>query len=264
MKKTLQPFIICLLISVFASMACNNYGKKVHIIGTKAEVLYKGEGVTEGDAVKIGEYLKETGFLSKEKAASVQLTKIGDRYVIRFVYNKDYYEKTKDLEKVFQTYGVKMSKAIFDGNKVDIILTDNHFNDFKSIPYTEMAEVNPDEPIKPKEEGDALSKDDFDHDKMGDVTFYWKDISDEESKTIADYIHKSGSFEGGPSQIYMTKSGDRYILRFPVKQEYRNDASFINDIQKISRQIKENVFPNTPYSFQMTDEYLNSVKSFDY
>lgn len=269
MKKTLYFLSTILLLSVFALTSCSNYGKKIKISGTKGEVYYKGEGVTESDAMKVGDYLKETSFFGNEKGASVQLTKIGERFVMRFVYSKDYYEKTKGLEKVFQTIGVKMSETIFNGSKVDIILTDSNFNDFKSIPYDETAGTTPEEPKGPlegpKDEGEAvLSKDDFDHDKAGGVDFFWKGISDQESKTIADYIVQNGSFAGGTAEIYMTKEGERYILSFPVKLEYQQDASTISEIEKISKDIKDNVFPNSPYTFRMTDSQLKAVKSFDY
>lgn len=223
------------------------------------EVYYQGEGVTEGDAIKVGNFLKETGFLSSDKPASIQVTKIGERYKIVFVYDKDYYEKKEGLEKIFQAYGVRMSKELFLGQKVDIALADKYFKEFKSIPYDEAVATEPEQPKKT-----TLRKDDFDHDKAGGVDFYWKDVSDQESKTIADYIVQNGSFAGGTAEIYITKNDDRYLLRFPVKSEYRTNVATINEIEKISKEIKENVFPNTPYTFQMTDEWLNAIKSFDY
>ncbi len=270
MKKNLQPFIIILLLSVFSLTACSDYGKKIPISGTKAEVYYKGDGVTEADARKVGDFLKETGFVTNEKAASIQVSKVGERYVVRFVYNKDYYEKTKGLDDVFKRYGAKMSKDLFNGSKVDIALADKSFSDYKSFPYDETAAIALEQPKEdpkedPKEETKGtLSKSDFDHENAGGVDFYWMGVSDKESKTIADYIVQNGSFAGGTAEIYITKNGDRYILSFPVKDEYQNDASIISELGKVSRQIKENVFPNTAYTFRMTDLRLNPIKSFDY
>jgi hypothetical protein len=270
MKKTIQSFFLLSFLSVFALTSCNNYGKKVAIEGTKGEVYYKGEGVTESDAKKLGEFLKTSGFLSGDKPASIQLSKVGERYLVRFVYNKEYYEKNEGLDKFFQSFGLQMSKKIFNGSKVDIALSDKSFNDFKSIPYSETAANKEENPVinpenNPVKENTSFNKDDFEHDTQGGVEFFWKkDIPDQESKTIADYIVKNGAFSGGTAEIYMIKEGDRYILKFPVKADYRNDIATINEIEKVSKQIKENVFPNTPYSFQMTDEQLTSLKSFDY
>src|SRR6185436_18509110 len=105
---------------------------------------------------------------------------------------------------------------------------------------------------------------DFDHHKAGDVDFYWKDISNEESKTIADYIVKNGSFSGGTAEIYMTKEGGRYVLRFPMIESARTDASVLSTVDKVSKEIKDNVFANVPYSFIVTDENMNTIKSWDY
>jgi len=261
MKKIIQLLVIPSLVVAALLSSCNNFGKSIKIIGTKCEVFFK-DGATESDAQKVGDFLKEAGFIGNEKAASIQVAKENGEYTVRFVYNKEYYEKTDGLDKVFKEYGAKMSEEIFDGKKVNIALANDQFKDYKLIPYTAETVSKPLHPDAPP--GEPLNKDEFDHDTAGGVTFYWKGISDKESKVIEDYIVENGSFAGGTAEIYMTKEGERYILQFPVKPEYRTDAGTIAEIEKIAKQIKENVFANNPYSFQMTDEKLNAVKSFDY
>ena len=243
---------------IFLLSSCDNYGKKIKIDGTKAEVYYK-DGASEADARSVGNFLKKEGFLGNEKPASVQVTKEGDRDIVRFVYDKDYFDKTPGVEDVFKTFGAKMSKEIFYRRKVDIALADKHFKDFKKIPYDEAVAKALD---APKEV--VFNKNDFDHDAAGGVDFYWKGISDDESKRIADYIVQNGAFAGGTAEIYMTKDGDHYLLRFPVKEEFLNDASIIAAVEKVSKEIKDNVFPNNAYTFQMTDIFLKPVKTFDY
>jgi hypothetical protein len=262
MKKIILPLIILFLFTAGLT-SCNNYGKKVEIEGTKAEVFYKG-GVTEAEAKKTGNFLKETGFIGNEKEASVQLVKENGGYTVRFVYNKDYYDKTPGLEDFFKTYGARISKDIFDGKKVNIALADKQFKDYKTIPYYKDAVNDEDAAKNEKDTNGSFNKSDFDHDTRGDVTFYWKGVSDKESKAIADYVVETGAFSGGTSEIYITKESGRYLLKFPVKEGYRNDESTIAQIEKVSKQIKENVFPNDPYSFQITDERLHATKSFDY
>jgi hypothetical protein len=259
MKRNLFPITSLAGISLILLLSsCTNFGTKVKIAGTKGEVFYK-DGATESDANKVGTFLKQDGFLSTSKAASVQVSKKAGRYIVRFVYDKQYYNSKPELEDVFRVYGAKISKELFNGQKVDVALADKYFKDFKTIPFDEATakslEENPD---------DTLTKTAFEHQTAGDVTFYWKGITDDESKTISDYIVKDGSFAGGTAEIYITKEGERYILRFPIKQEYRNDTATIAEVEKIARQIKENVFANSQYSFQITDEKLDPIKSFDY
>jgi hypothetical protein len=260
MRKIIQIPVVLSLLFATTLVSCNNFGKKIKIDGTKGEVYYK-DGATESEAKKVGDFLKEAGFLGNEKGASVQVSKENEGYTIRFVYDKEYYDKTEGLESIFKLYGAKLSKEIFDGNKVNIALADKQFKDFKKIPYDEATAKSINQEAPPAE---SLNKGDFDHDTQGGVTFYWKGISDKESKTIADYIVETGAFTGGPSEIYMIKENDHYTLKFPVKEDYRNDPATIAEIEKVAKQIKENVFANSSYSFQMTDEKLNPIKSFDY
>ncbi|HMG67389.1 MAG TPA: hypothetical protein VK588_06880 [Chitinophagaceae bacterium] len=246
---------VALSVAGLVLLSCSNYGKKINIEGTKGEIYYK-DGATENDAKKVGDFLKADGFIGNVKGASVQVSKQADDYLLRFVYDKDYYEKTPGIEGFFKDYGVRMSKELFSGRRVDISLADKYFKDFKSIPYdSNAAKGSP---------GGGFTKDDFNHETVGDVNFYWKDISSDESKTIINYISQNGTFSGGTAEIYMTKQGDRIVLKFPVKEEYQNDAATIAQVEKVSKEIKDNVFANEPYSFQMTDAQLSSLRSFDY
>ena len=62
----------------------------------------------------------------------------------------------------------------------------------------------------------------------------------------------------------MTKEDDRYIIRFPMIESARTDPSVLATVEKVSKDIKDNMFPNVPFSFFATDEQLNTVKSWDY
>ncbi len=260
MKKTILLLCITVL-SILGITSCSNYGNKINIEGTKGEVYYK-DGATESQAQKVGDFLKQDGFFGNQKSASVQVAKNGDNYVVRFVYNKDYYEKTPGLEEFFKNYGVRMSNDLFNGKKIDITLADKYFKDFKTIPYEATTTEPPAPPITSHDE--VFNKADYNHQTVGDVNFYWKGLTNVESKPIIDYIVKNGAFSGGTAEIYITKDDGHYILKFPVKEEYRNDNNIITEVEKVSKEIKDNVFPNDPYSFQMTDERLSTIRTFDY
>ena len=218
--------------------------------------------MTEDDAKKAGEFLKEE-FFSSGKEASVQLTKENEAYTIRFVYIKEVFDTLKGAEGAFKLIAAKASKELFAGKKVNIALANKNFEDYKTIPFDEEVAKSLNAP-PPATDETALTKDDFDHDTMGGVNFYWKDISDEESKTIAEYIVKNGSFNGGTAELYMTKDGDRYIISYPMIESARNNPAYIAELDKVSRQIKDNVFADAAFSFRMTDERMNIVKAWDY
>ncbi len=253
--------IIFILLAGFSLAACTNHGKKIKVEGTKGEVYYKGDGVTEEDAKKTGEFLKEE-FFSSGKEASVQITKENDAYVLRFVYKKDVYDTLKGLDNAFKIIAAKASKELFGGKKVNIALADKNFKDFATIPYDEAVAKKLNAPTDGEEE--LFVKEDFDHDAMGGVNFYWKDISDAESKRIADYIVENGSFAGGTAELYMTKSGDRTIITFPMIESAINNPAYRTELEKVSSEIKENVFGKVPFSFQLMDEKLNIVQVWEY
>lgn len=257
MKKIL---FISLLSVIF--MACANHGKKIKIEGTKAEIFYKGDGVTESDAKKTGDLLKSKFIKSNDKKASMQLTKENDAYTIRFVYDEEIYKTLKDVDNEFKYLAAMASKDIFNGKKVNIALADDHFKDWKTIPYDEAFVKSLD---APDDEATAANKADFDHEKVGDVDFYWaKNIPDEESKRIADYIISTGDFGGGTSQIIITSQAGRTLIRFPVKASAVADPEMMTAIGGVAQKLKDNLFPSSPFSFQATDEQMKVVKSWDY
>jgi hypothetical protein len=249
-----------LLITAFT--ACSNHGKKVTIDGTKGEVFYKGDGVTERDAQKLGNYLKEEEYFDNETAKSVQLMKSKEGYDLHFVVDEKKAKETPGIDNTFRLIGAAISENVFSGKPVNVYLSDSKLKDFMTILYDEKKAkellAGPDDKTPP---ADATG---WDEDKAGDVTFHWKGITDEESKAIADYIVKNGSFAGGTSHIYMTKEGGRFILRFPMIASARTDPSYVAEVDKVSRQIKDNVFADVPYSFYITDENMTTVKAFDY
>jgi hypothetical protein len=255
--------ILLILLTAVSLSACTNYGKKIKVEGTKGEVFYKGDGVTEDDAKKTGEFLKNQNYFTADKGASVQVSKEGEAYNLRFVYNKDVYDSLKGADVAFKIIGVKASKELFGGKKVNISLANKTFKDFKTIPYDEATAKSMEEP-NPSDNETVIKKEDYDHDTAGGINFYWKGISDEESKTIADYIVKNGAFAGGKSEIYMTKEGDRYVLKFPVIESATNNPDYLAQVEKVTKDIKDNVFPDDPFSFSVTDKNLTTVKSWDY
>jgi hypothetical protein len=262
MKRIMQLPVVLSLFIATGLLSCSDNGKRVKVEGTKGEVFYK-EGVTEEEAKQVGNVLKD-GFLGNDKAASIQVVKDSGAYTVRFVYDQEYYEKNPGFDKDFRAYAARISKEVFDGRKVNVALADNRFRDFKKIPFEEPEEAVESGLAPAAPPAGPIENETYSHETRGDVNFYWKGITDSESKTIIDYIVQNGAFAGGTAHLYLTKEGDRYLLQFPVKEEYRNDEGIIAAVEKVSKEIKDNVFATFPFTFQMTDEKLNKLRSFDY
>ncbi|HEY0434017.1 MAG TPA: hypothetical protein VGC95_09105 [Chitinophagaceae bacterium] len=251
-------YLLIGVLSLSIISACTDFGKRVQVPGTKSEVFYL-DNATSDEALKVGNFLKGNGFINDAKPASIQLDKKGDDYTVRFVYNRQYFELRPWLDGFFRNYGVRMSQQLFGGHKVDVQLTDKYFSPFKSFPYdTSEAGREVSSPSIP----DDLSG--YDHRKVGDVSYFWQGLTGEEVSPIVDYVSASGLLSGGAAELYITRENDRYILRFPVKPEYLDDALTIGEVEKVAKMIKSHVFPTDPFSFKITDEKLQQTHSFDY
>lgn len=117
---------------------------------------------------------------------------------------------------------------------------------------------------KPAEEPVLLNSDDYKNEKVGDVDFYFKNITPEESKTISDFIVKSGSFSGGSAELFITKEGDRHICRFPITDEALTDSAYMAKVEVAAKQVKDNLFADVPFSFFCTNKRYATLKAWDY
>ncbi|HEY6064254.1 MAG TPA: hypothetical protein VIV35_11630 [Chitinophagaceae bacterium] len=254
----MKSIILSLLVAV-ALTSCTNYGKKVKT--GEVEVYYK-DGVSEEQAKKISSLfnaaLQSTNPGSTSRK-SFQVTKPSDSVLLKMVVDKSKLDKVGD--ETFYAISGLVSDSVFNGGPVNLILTDDHFKTIRTLAFKKAVK---EENVVDNNNTTVITKEDFDHDSAGGVDFYWKGISDEESKTIADYIVKNGSFAGGTAEIYMTKQGDRFILRFPMIESARTDPAYLAEVEKVTKEIKDNVFANVPFSFIVTDERMNTVKSWDY
>lgn len=132
MKKETLLFIAATLLLT----ACNNYGKKVEV-NSKSEVYYKGDGVTEADAKKLGTFLLQNGFFTTTDDRSVQLSKDSGAYVIRLVVDTDKVNKNKEeILSSFKAWQYIIAQNVFPDAETRLVLTDDHFKDF--IPVNEL------------------------------------------------------------------------------------------------------------------------------
>jgi hypothetical protein len=147
--KTLYPVIIFLMLAT-CLFSCSDYGKKTskgHI-----DVYYK-DGISEDDAQRTADFLymidaeinKNT---STEK--SIQLVKANDTILFRMVVQKD--RMASIGEESFMILANVVSDSVFNGQPVNMDLTDNRFKTIKSLHYKkvmmEEPEAAPAEPIQ--------------------------------------------------------------------------------------------------------------------
>ena len=127
MKSTIALVLLSIAV-LFTS--CSDYGKNVKI-SDRVDVYYKGDGVAETDARKLGMFF-DTSFKDATNKQSLQVTKDSGRYVVRMVVDVT---KVKDnaLDESFNARLYLIESQVFAGSKVKLVLTDPYFKDVKTF-----------------------------------------------------------------------------------------------------------------------------------
>lgn len=130
MKKA----VLVILISCIGFVSCNilsPYGKKVNINPT-SEVYYKGDGVTEADAVKLGQYLLRNKYFDSTTTKSVQLTK-DTTFVVKFVIDETKLKDNPMAEIGFMAMKLLLQDSVFNGQKIKVILANTEMKGIKTV-----------------------------------------------------------------------------------------------------------------------------------
>lgn len=268
-KKLSNTLLIALSVVTTFIISCANHGKKITIAGTKGEVYYKGDGVTEADAQKLGDFLKENSYFD-EKEKTVQLKKNGKDYEVRMVVDMDVVNKTAGIDDAYSIYGASIAKSVFDGTPTVIILCDKEMNDKKTYPY--KPEVLKTAEVKENTEGNNSGDENAEPDTKGmkeksfanNSLYYDRSVSEDEAGTVFDYLKKNEFFIDGGNNDVIVKKGDNdeAIFQFPVKREYANEEGLAK-VEEFVTRMKADLFTRVKLSFQVMDEKYAIIKTFN-
>lgn len=220
-----------------------NFGKKVEI-NEKNVVYYKGEGVTEDDAKKLGEYFEEAGIFDGKEEKAVQISKDGDAYIVRLVIKEDVVKKDQErYETIFWYWQDMISENVFDGDKTNIILTDDKFKDL--ITLDEMNKVK-------------VGKDHF-------VYFKGKGIKEKEAEEIAEKFEKEQIFPYTNGSVLITKEKGELFVRFlPNPEQIQSDkTTYYATLANLQYLISKYVLDNEEVKLVVIDEEFNDIKDFE-
>ncbi len=257
--KLLKHFKLLLVVTFSTALlsSCTGFGNKVTFPDTKGEVYYKGDSVTETDAKNVGNFLKDEQYFSNDdKGRSVQITKDNGRIKARFVVDKKAIDSLPDADSDFAIIGASMSKKVFNSQPVDVIYTDTYFKDFKTIPF----DANALHSINKIDELQNMHHKNYEN----NLLYYSNDVADAEADSISAYLVQSGFFgKDGNLEIIAYKNNDGYLLKIPIKSSF-NNSDGLQKIDDYGKEIKKNLFPETPFQFEVVDNKLDSIKTFSY
>ena len=106
-------------------------GKK-YTINDKHHIYYKGDGVTEDDAKKVGNYFTNIGmFGDTDMDVQIAAEKNSSEIKVSFIVDKS--KITPEVESAFLNIGNDMVNKIYPGKTLHLILADEHFDDIKDL-----------------------------------------------------------------------------------------------------------------------------------
>ncbi|MEJ7911634.1 MAG: hypothetical protein WKF70_00670 [Chitinophagaceae bacterium] len=142
----MKQMFLALISAALMLTSCNDYGETI-TINEKSEVFYKGDGVGEADARNLGDFLLKQGYFTPTDERSVQLTKDGATYVVKFILDEDKIKAQDSATMVtgFKVWHMWIQDNVFDGAKTRLVLADAKLKDLREIgEFTaqEKAELN--------------------------------------------------------------------------------------------------------------------------
>lgn len=133
----MKSIILSLLVIASLTGCKNSMGEKVSIEGSKGIIYFKGDGVTEADAKKLGNYLKESvGYFDNTTVKSVQIQKGGDgTYELRFAASEEQLKAAPTAGDEFKKIGAAISIELFNNAPVNVVLTDSKDKALLTLPF---------------------------------------------------------------------------------------------------------------------------------
>src|SRR5687767_13094888 len=108
-----MKFCFCLLVICVVLSCGSEYGNKV-TINNNSDVFYKGKGVTEADAKRLGDFLLREGYFDTTSNKTVQLTK-DSVWVVRLVVDREKYANADaTLALSMRIFESVMSEQVFN------------------------------------------------------------------------------------------------------------------------------------------------------
>lgn len=83
--------------------------------------------------------------------------------------------------------------------------------------------------------------------------YYTSTVTREEAKQLGDYLVKQKFFDGRHVSVQLTKAGDTFQFRFPVKADYLKNKSYLAEIRAMDVELSKNVFHGAPVEVHLCD-----------
>jgi len=91
--------------------------------------------------------------------------------------------------------------------------------------------------------------------------YYTRAVSQEEAQALGAFLVKAEVFDGRHISIQLTREGQTTHVRFPVKEGFDRDETYIASIRALGYQISQNVFHGAPVEVDLCDQNLKTLRA---
>lgn len=253
-----MKYLFLFLSAIVLLCSCTDHGEKIEF--GKSEVFYKGKGVTEKEARKLGEYLEENGFFDGAPK-SVQLTHDGEDYLVHFVVDEKAF--TDVTRRSWWKLQYDLSEEVFNGKPTRIALADDQLKDKEVLNPISKYEIGKSSIYYDNSEikkGDVKSLAEFfvssnllGEDKTADAFFQVEDespivrlivnpkkITDEVTPAFAFWQDqmRENVFDGKKVKLVLTSTEYEDLDALP-KLTAEQKQAFLNEINKVNEPTNE-------------------------
>lgn len=196
--------------------------------------VYYSKGATKPDAERLAAYLTRT--LSPTSQITVKVTKAAEGFQFHIVIKQEF-QHDEEMLKQLVFDGARMSRDVFDGTPVEVIVCDDHLKPLRSMP-----------PRADLRHGLVEGKIEL---------FYSAEINQADAQRLAS--HMSKVFPGGQGLLKLAQRGDVKEVHLAFLQEILKDPAVIAELSKIRSSISTEVFPDTEVELHLCDAQFDVI-----
>jgi hypothetical protein len=272
MKKaisTISTTLSILLVSVLFT-SCNQFGEEIKLKNNS--IYYKN--VSEAEARRTGEFFQNIGYFTDTSNISVQLTKPKDSIEIRFVIDKN--KMKPELEQNFMIIAAVLSDSVFKKAPLTVFLSDTDLSDIKrlgvAIPNEETAALTAgDDDAKDGDIQAILKRIEQTASQLagnvkeakGNKLYYDNNVEADKVNALVSYLDEGGYFAEGSGHIaVLLKQNNGYVIKEAFTDEQVNNKETTASLEKIAAAIKQDVFTNDTFRFEVCNLKFQPQLSF--
>lgn len=93
-----------------------------------------------------------------------------------------------------------------------------------------------------------------------DEVYYTQAVTEDEAKSLGNYLQKIGYFSGQGYTVQLDKANDTYQARFVVQKGIESNDAALNAFKGLVNQLSKDVFKGGKVEIHLCDEHLKTLK----